>query len=98
MILFNPKVPTEELNRDTPSYTGMAAALAEALKQRRMHFTEKRTSPDTQETTCMFVLWYFLLCDVICIIYRKVERLGRVTLLRVGVTLVTVVMATIGPV
>lgn len=35
---------TDEVGEpDSSSYTGMAAALAEALKQRRMHFTEKDT-------------------------------------------------------
>ena len=42
--LLNPQVSEDaEEKEPSSSYTGMAAALAEALKQRRLHVTDKRT-------------------------------------------------------
>ena len=35
------QVPEDDDKDKEPSYTGMAAALAEALKQRRMHVADK---------------------------------------------------------
>ena len=48
-VLTNPLCPQlspedlEKVEKEGGSYTGMAAILADALKERRKHFAEKRT-------------------------------------------------------